>query len=119
MARTNTQNRQYVDRIIRIKLEIDELTCEKQAIAKKLGLGTWRSSTFPGLMAKCYIGSNGWKVSWKGVALALAKRLGLSDREIEMAKRGHQSRTYSHPGVTVSKCSAKVWGVANPKINIL
>jgi hypothetical protein len=52
-------------------------------------------------------------VSWKDVAIALAKRLGLNDSEFLLAQRGHRTKTYEHPTCTVAKDKANR---LNPKL---
>ena len=103
MARTKTQERVWIEEIIAIKVEIDRLTMRKRSIAEKLGHGTWRSFDFPGIKVLIAQGSNGWRTSWKAVATVLAKRLGLSESELKLACRGHQSRTYGKPTCSVAK----------------
>jgi hypothetical protein len=107
MARTKACERKYIDRIIEIKLQIDELNREKREIGDKLGYGTWRSRNMLGFVVKVYLSSDGWKVSWKDVAKSLAKRLDMSDEQLAAATYGHRTRTYSHPGITVAKDKAK------------
>jgi len=115
MARTKAQTRKYIDRIMAIKVEVDVLATEKRAIAKKLGLGTWRSINFPGLAVIAATGSGGWRVSWKEVALAFAKKLGMNDSQIREATHGHRTMTYAYPTVYVKKDTAN-W--SNPKLAV-
>jgi len=103
MARTKAQERKWIEEIIACKVEIDRLTMRKRALADKLGHGTWRIFSHPGLKVLISESCGGWRVSWKAVAGALAKRLGLSEREFEMAQRGHRKMTYGSPTCSVAK----------------
>ena len=101
MARTKTVERQYIDRIIGIKQQIDELNREKREIAEKLGMGCHRSRNFPGMLVRIYNNSGGWRVSWKGVAEDLAKKFNVKD--LKPWTFGHRKRTYSTPCCSVAK----------------
>ena len=103
MARTKTQERKWIEEIIACKVEIDRLTMRKRALADKLGRGTWRVANFPGIKVLVGMSSGGWRTSWKDVAAALAKRLGLSKSEFLMAQRGHRTITYGSPTCSVAK----------------
>lgn len=103
MARTRKQERAYIAEIVSIKTQIDQLNVRKRVLADKLGLGTWRCHSIPGVKVLIGHSSGGWKISWKGVAKALAKRLGLTDQEFSHATRGHRTKTYGHPTCSVAK----------------
>ena len=101
--RTNKQIRAYIAEIVSIKTQIDDLSARKRIVGMKLGYGTWRSSKQPGLKIVIARGSNGWRVSWKLVAAALAEKLGLSDQELTHYTYGRRSRSHSSPP-TVGVC---------------
>jgi len=103
MARTNAQTRAYVEELIHLKTEIDNMNVRRKIVAEKLGRGTWRSKRFPGIKVLIGFTSAGWRVGWQAVAKALARRLGMSDRELEMACYGHRTRTYGSPSCSVSR----------------
>ena len=113
--RTKRQERAYIDRIIKIKNMSDELNIEKRTIAKKLGMGTWRSRNHRGMVVVYKSSAGGWRVSWKDVANGFAKRLGLTDKEVTLATYGHRNRTHASPCVTVKKDTANL---NNPKLKV-
>jgi hypothetical protein len=106
MARTKAQTRAYIAEIVSIKTQIDELNVRKRVLAEKLGLGTWRSRSIPGVKVLIGMTSGGWQVRWKSVAKALAKRLGMTDDELTRATYGHRTKTYGHPTCSVNKDKA-------------
>ncbi len=119
MATTNTQMRRWIDRIIEIKDLTDELAAEKRVIAKKLGMGTYRSRTYIGRLVRFAMGAGGWRVQWKDVAKRLAKRLEMNDADLDRMTYGHRKMTYATPCVSVLKDKSKVPNLTNPNITFI
>ena len=104
MARTNAQTRAYINEIIEIKQEIDDLQVRKHELANKLGFGVHRSSDYPLVLVRVKRGGNGWRVNWKEIVEGLAKRFGL---DIDKLTVGHRHRTYRKPCCSVEGDRAK------------
>ncbi len=106
MARTKAQTRAYITEIVDIVEEIRVMNLRKRAVAKKLGYGTWRTTTLPGITVVCSRGTGGWVVQWKEVAKKFADVLGYSDAYVTAATHGHRKMHHRSPNVAVRKDKA-------------
>lgn len=115
MARTHKVQRGYIDRIIEVRRQIlPALETEVHAIAGKLGIGTFRSQDYPGLMvAVAEPRSNGGSTDWKGVAMELARKHNIPVSEVMSTARYYtrptsvRSRAYAGLRTTVKMDKAK------------
>ena len=107
MATTKKQRREWIAELVSLKAEQQRITARRAEIAGLLGKGSHRSRDFPGLMVVIARGSGGFTVQWKGVAEALAKKLGLNARALQQATYGFRKRVNPRLTCSVQRDPAK------------
>ena len=83
MARTKAQSVAYLLEIAEIVEEIRVMNIRKHELGDKLGFGSYRTHMLPGIIIRVERGGEGFTVSWKKVAWALAQKLGLSESQFK------------------------------------
>ena len=110
MAVTNKQQAAWIEELIEIKADIDELNRRKHEIGKKLGFGTFRHAGFPLLKIVVGRGSSGFVVGWKSICESLCRRYKL---DINQEQLGHRTQKFRKPTVSVQGDTA---APANPNL---